>query len=111
MTGTILWFDYRDGYGIAVGDDDSEYYIDSSVIDHPEYAIRGVRVSFVLNVSIRGTNCGKDVRIDLDHAAQLQYRIVESLQAYGADKLRPGAIEAALNRLSEIVALKSKEVV
>jgi cold shock CspA family protein len=27
---TVLWFDIRDGYGIATDDNGNEYYIDSS---------------------------------------------------------------------------------
>jgi len=108
MIGKILWYDARDGYGIIVGTmDDKEYYFDRSVFLHDGLALSGARVTFEHNAAISHCRCAKEVRMDLDHLAQIQYSIVEKLKAYGSERLREGAIDEALAKLDAIVKLKA----
>ena len=62
LTGSILWFNERDGYGIINGDDGLEYYFDSSVwectVSNP---FKNRLVSFKLNTKIQDCRCATNI--------------------------------------------------
>lgn len=59
-TGTVLWWDARDGYGIIVDENNNETYFDSSVVDFEPKSQDFVQ--FVVNKNIKHTRCGREVR-------------------------------------------------
>jgi hypothetical protein len=70
----LLWFDQRDGNGIATDSQGFEYYIDSSVLmfnktelntksDGKGVSRTGMNLLIDLNESIKDCRCGKNVRI------------------------------------------------
>lgn len=61
ITGTILWYDKRDGQGIVVDLDGNEYYIDESVME--DFVQSGDRVSFLINTWVKDVLCGMDVTL------------------------------------------------
>lgn len=109
MTGTILWFDQRDGYGIATDERGSEYYIDSSVIDRPELCRDGVQVNFEQNPAITHVRCGHKVTVNLASAWDRQLVTVKALESHGPEGLREGAIEEARAELDAIEELIEAE--
>lgn len=72
LTGTVLWFDLRDGNGIVKDAAGNEYYIDVSVMDDRAQAAvqaaymggpRTVRLQFERNKDIAHVSCAKNVRL------------------------------------------------
>ena len=60
----ILWYDHRDGYGIAKTAEGVEYYIDDSVLKCEKESLkRKVEVTFEHNLSIKDCRCGKNVKL------------------------------------------------
>ena len=60
--GKVLWFDERDGYGIAETDDGTEFYIDVSVIEGRENLQRNQRIEWQYNPNVKDCRCGWKVR-------------------------------------------------
>jgi hypothetical protein len=103
---TILWYDKRDGQGVALDAEGREYYIDRSVIDHPAFTRAGLRVEMDTRL-LGDCPCGYNVRLDLGHAAELQHEAIAKLQAYPyPEHLMPDAITDALALLGAIMDTK-----
>jgi hypothetical protein len=107
MRATILWFDHRDGYGVATNAAGYEFYIDSSVIDLPELAHGGVEIEGVQHM-LSSVNCLRKVRISLESAYRRQLRVVTSLMHYpNKEVLLPNAqliAEMELERIEKLIA-------
>jgi cold shock CspA family protein len=63
MTGTILWWDTRDGNGIIRDAEGNEYYTDNSVTNGVTDFKSGQTVSFEPDTSIKHCPCGRNVRL------------------------------------------------
>lgn len=63
IKGRVLWYDYRDGYGVLEDDQGNEYYFDKSVwkckASNPG---SGRCVKFEINLNIKDTRCAMNVR-------------------------------------------------
>jgi len=64
ISGTVLWFDVRDGHGVLVDSNGNEYYTDSSVA--PNNLKAGEAVTFKKNEAIKNTLCAIKVVRDAD---------------------------------------------
>lgn len=63
MTGNILWFSEKRGHGVILGDDNREYYFDSSVWKCPvSDPFRNRLVRFEINNNIKECLCATNVR-------------------------------------------------
>lgn len=59
ITAKVLWFDLRDGRGVAIDDNGNEYYIDDSCC--PSDLKRGESITGIFHV-LGGTPCLKNVQ-------------------------------------------------
>lgn len=100
---TILWWDKRDGYGIACDSEGNEHYIDSSSIDQPELCRDGVEVSLEPHM-LSNVLCGRNVVISLESVVERQALTVKVLERR-ASELRPGALDEAKAELSAMAAM------
>lgn len=64
-TGSVLWYDRRDGNGIIVDTEGHEYYTDSSVLVDLNYLDPKDQVTFTADVK-GGTPCAYDVALTSD---------------------------------------------
>lgn len=110
MIGTILWFDKRDGYGIATDAQGNEHYIDSSVIDRPELCRDNIQVTFEARM-VGTCLCGYNVVVDVESAYDRQLVTVRALEAHGPEGLREGALDEAEATLLSIGLLLDDEAV
>lgn len=94
MNGLILWWDNRDGCGVAVGDDKLEYYIDSSAVPKGALAhlCSGLPIVFTQNTSIEHTRCARVEWVNLQHALGSYQATLTKLRAMDPSHLRPEAI-------------------
>lgn len=104
MNGTILWFDKRDGYGIAVDDKGSEYYIDTSAIPLWAHAHlnNGVRVVMTRNEDISHCRCARISWVNLDDAKAKYLSTIAKLKTMPADHLQPDAISSLESLVADI---------
>lgn len=63
LTGYVLWFNVRDGYGIIKDDQGIEYYTDISVTPNREPLKRDTKVNFELNPKIKDCRCAWKVEV------------------------------------------------
>jgi hypothetical protein len=109
ITGTVLWYDKRDGQGVALDAEGREYYIDRSVTDYPEYLEDGVTVTF-RSRKLGGCICGFDVVVNLYSALARLTRVVERLKAEPAEHLRPGAVDEIVREREDLLSIMASQL-
>lgn len=61
LTGKILWYDKRDGYGQIKAEDGTRYYVDASVLKFKPTEFAQEAVEFELNPKIKTPLCSMNV--------------------------------------------------
>jgi cold shock CspA family protein len=65
LTGRVLWYDQRDGFGVLEDAKGNELYFDASVINKAQVASikHGISVVFKLNAEIKHVACACEVEV------------------------------------------------
>ena len=64
INGHVVWYNQRDGFGIAKDEYGNEFYIDDSVLKCDKDSLKfNTLISFIHNPKIKDCICGMDVSL------------------------------------------------